>query len=54
MLLVTAFEKKWEEATLVLIEKGADFAENNAVTIIRLFCQDIVFENICLFDQAGG
>ena len=30
-LLVTAFEKKWEEATLVLIEKGADFAENNAV-----------------------
>jgi hypothetical protein len=35
-LLVTAFEKEWEKATLVLIEKGADFADNNAVTIIQM------------------
>ena len=34
-LLVTAFEKEWEEATLVLIEKGADFAETNMVTVKR-------------------
>ncbi len=30
-LLVTASEKKWEEATVVLIENGADFTDNNAV-----------------------
>ena len=32
-LLLTAFEKKWEEATLVLLEKGAEFTGNNEVNL---------------------